>query len=80
MNGVKDAKRKIYPAAEDLRAGRHVPNRDSVWRHARTSAGPVVEVNECKSLNARMGVNVRINSMGKSPPLDEYTNTARNKS
>lgn len=30
MNGVKDEKWKNYRLVEELRAGRHVPNRDSV--------------------------------------------------
>ena len=37
---MQDAKRKFYPVAEDLRAGRHVPKRDSVWKRSRA---PVVE-------------------------------------
>ena len=34
----------FYRVGEDLRVGRHVPYRDSVWRRTRTPANTAVEV------------------------------------
>ena len=41
---MKDANGKFYPVAEELRAGHHVPYRDSVWSYSRTPADPAAEV------------------------------------